>query len=203
MKMKKLFAGLVATSMVAAMGTSAMAAVNEYALNPTVNEETGVAKISEADVAKLDDYADTQMTVLIIPEAAYNKLTDDDDETNITDDDIYYIDQMAANDTNLFQKMGLKCGADLIPEGETSATYYVRVGGAYDINDGVYQGTFTVTKAAEEDGISIIWGDVDFSNDADLTDALYILAAKTGASKVVGDNNTLGYAIGSSYIVTK
>ena len=192
--MKKLFAGLVATSMVAAMGTSAMAAVNEYALNPTVNEETGVAKISEADVAKLDDYADTQMTVLIIPEAAYNKLTDDDDETNITDDDIYYIDQMAANDTNLFQKMGLKCGADLIPEGETSATYYVRVGGAYDINDGIYQGSFTVTKTSEEEVVKITFymGDVTGDNASDSTDAAKIVSTLVGGSYAGGAKYDIG-----------
>ena len=54
-----------------------------------------------------------------------------------------------------------------------------------------YEATITVTAtAAGEDKIDIIWGDVDFSGDANIDDALYILAAKAGGTKIVGDNNT-------------
>ena len=92
MKMRKLFAGLLATSIVAA-GTSAFAA--PIANDAGFDKEAGTYSI----VSNLAAYGSDQMTILIIPEAAYLAGT-------INDADILYIDQAAADTKDIFANVG-------------------------------------------------------------------------------------------------
>lgn len=140
MKMRKLFAGLLATSLVAA-GTSAFAAT---ANDAGYDKTEGTYSIA----ADLSTYGDDQMTIIIIPEAAYNAGT-------INDADILYIDQAAANTTGIFANVGI-LGGTTLAEGK----YYVKIGGENIAADGIIVETFEI-KADEPEAPAIQYGNVD------------------------------------------
>lgn len=154
MKMKKLFAGLVATTIVAA-GTSAFAA--PVANDAGFNKEAGTYSI----VSDLSGYGSDQMTILIIPEAAYNAGT-------INDADILYIDQAAADTENIFANVGILGGTEL-----ADGTYYAKIGGENIAESGIIVEKFTVTTTPE--GPTYTLGDVNNDGDILLNDATTVL----------------------------
>ena len=157
MKMKKLFAGLVATSMVAAMGTSFAAPV---ANDAGYNKEAGTYSI----VSDLAAYGSDQMTILIIPEAAYLA-------GSINDADILYIDQAAADTANIFKSVGILGGTTL-----ADGNYYVKIGGENIAADGIIVEKFNITTTPEGgQEITRLYGDVDGSDEVDLDDAMEIM----------------------------
>ena len=182
MKMKKLFAGLVATSMVAAMGTSAFAAD----ITETTNGAT--ASVTEMPVPTK---ADSQMTVLVIKLDAIEDITYDTDgvtpiaataPTEISDDDIIYIDQDAYAE-GMFQNMGLK-------ETLTEGYYMIRVGGE-NLSDGIAEMAFRVVSENEEPDTppapTYTYGDVDGNPGVDANDATSVLKHVALMSELTGD----------------
>jgi len=166
MKMKKLFAGLVATSMVAAMGTSAMAEDVDFTLTPNYAEAGTVTVAEAADLATT--YEGDQMTVLIFK-------SDESDNPTASDENIVYINQDVAG-AALFTDMGVKDNS----EDETivleAGTYIVRIGGADIINNGIYQGTFTVSYEPDAPDTPVYTlGDVNADGDILLNDATTVL----------------------------
>jgi len=155
MKMKKLFAGLVATSMVAAMGTSVFA--EEIANDAGYDKTAGTYSI----VSDLSTYGTDQMTIIIIPEAAYNAET-------ISDADILYIDQAAADTEGIFANVGILGGTEL-----TDGTYYVKIGGENIAEDGIIVEKFTITTT--EEGPTYTLGDVNVDTYINMGDADAIL----------------------------
>jgi hypothetical protein len=155
MKMRKLFAGLLATSIVAA-GTSAFAAVENDA---GYNKTAGTYSI----VSDLAAYGSDQMTILIIPEAAYLAET-------INDADILYIDQAAADTANIFKSVGILGGTTL-----ADGNYYVKIGGENIAEDGIIVEKFNITTKDDVVEITRLYGDVDASEEVDIDDAMEIL----------------------------
>ena len=103
------------------------------------------------------------MTILIIPEKAYNAAT-------INDSDILYIDQTAAG-KSIFQNVGILGGTTL-----ADGTYYVKIGGENIAQDGIIVEKFTVKN-------SIIYGDVKEDGKVNALDVAYLkryLAKWTG-----------------------
>lgn len=157
MKMRKLFAGLLATSIVAA-GTSAFAA--PIANDAGFDKEAGTYSI----VSNLAAYGSDQMTILIIPEAAYLAGT-------INDADILYIDQAAADTKDIFANVGILGGTKL-----ADGTYYAKIGGENIAADGIIVEKFTVTTTPEGgQEITRLYGDVNADDFVDIFDAMEML----------------------------
>ena len=156
MKMRKLFAGLLATSIVAA-GTSAFAA--PIANDAGFDKEAGTYSI----VSNLAAYGSDQMTILIIPEAAYLAGT-------INDADILYIDQAAADTKDIFANVGILGGTTL-----ADGTYYAKIGGENIAEDGIIVEKFNITTKPEGTVITRLYGDVDGNESVDADDAMEIL----------------------------
>ena len=161
MKMRKLFAGLLATSIVAA-GTSAFA--TEIANDAGYDKTAGTYSI----VSDLSGYGADQMTILIIPEAAYNAGT-------INDADILYIDQAAANTENIFKSVGILGGTTL-----ADGNYYVKIGGENIAETGIIVEKFTITTTPAGVQITLNYGDVNGDTSADSADASLILQKAVG-----------------------
>ena len=166
MKMKKLFAGLVATSMVAAMGTSVFA--EEIANDAGYDKTAGTYSI----VSDLSTYGTDQMTIIIIPEAAYNAET-------ISDADILYIDQAAADTEGIFANVCILGGTEL-----TDGTYYVKIGGENIAEDGIIVEKFTITTTAA--GVEVQLGDTTGEGDVDVSDINPIIQHILGAATLTG-----------------
>lgn len=167
MKMRKLFAGLLATSIVAA-GASAFAA--PIANDAGFDKEAGTYSI----VSDLSGYGADQMTIIIIPEAAYNAGT-------INDADILYIDQAAANTENIFANVGILGGTTL-----ADGTYYVKIGGENIAKEGIMVETFTIKTTPT--GREIQLGECDGITVAvDAGDAMKILEHFAGRTALTGD----------------
>jgi hypothetical protein len=176
MKMRKLFAGLLATSIVAA-GTSAFAAVENDA---GYNKEAGTYSI----VSNLAAYGSDQMTILIIPEAAYLAET-------INDADILYIDQAAADTANIFKSVGILGGTTL-----ADGTYYAKIGGENIAEDGIIVEKFTVTTTPSGDVEVHQWGDVNDDGETNSDDAMEIIFMDNFMDSIFDDEAEWRYIYG-------
>lgn len=150
MKMRKLFAGLLATSIVAA-GASVFAA--EIPNDAGFDKVAGTYSIA----SNLSEYGTEQMTILIIPEAAYLAGT-------INDADILYIDQAAANTENIFKNVGILGGTTL-----DDGTYYVKIGGETLSDKGIIVEKFTKTTTPV--GPTYTLGDINGKDGVNILDA--------------------------------
>ena len=143
--MKKFMIACAAVSaMTVAAGMSAMAA--DY----TAENNSVAYAVPTAD-------AGTQMTVLVIPK---------DKETNVTDEDILYINQDAVG--------GAVNGTALL-KGDSLAdgTYLVKVGYYADGTFKIADDEFTI--GSEPSGTEILVGDVDLNNKITASDASAVL----------------------------
>lgn len=157
MKMKKLLLTCAAVA-----GVSAALATSSFAEVITNND--GYSKDAGTYSVKSDLTSQSgQMTVLIIPKAAY-------DAGTVQDSDIIYIDQTAAPSSDkIFQDLGLKGGKTL-----ADGDYYIRIGGDNIDENGIIVEMFTVSSAG--DTPSYYFGDVDLSGGyPDLADAKQII----------------------------
>lgn len=156
MKIKKLFAGLVATSMVAAMGTSAFAA--------TLTETTEGSKASVASLPA----SSGQMTVLVAKIDANSVSVDSEtgaatvSNPTITDETIIYIDQDDYS-AGMFQNMGLKT---TLKEGDY---FLVRVGGQNLTS--IHEEIYKVVKEGGSDTPSYTLGDINDKDGVNVIDA--------------------------------
>ena len=141
--MKKLLATLTTVAMLATT-TSAFAA--PVANDKGYNKAAGTYSVA-ADLRDVEG----QLTLLIIPEAAY--LAD-----AIEDADILYIDQGAYAD-GLFQSVGILGGTTL-----ADGTYYAKIGGKG--LDEIIVEKFTIASAP-----TYTLGDIDGNEDVDILDA--------------------------------
>jgi hypothetical protein len=104
------------------------------------------------------------MTILIIPEAAYNAGT-------INDADILYIDQAAANTEDIFANVGILGGTTL-----ADGNYYVKIGGENIAEDGIIVEKFNITTTPEGgQEITRLYGDVNADEWVDIFDAMEML----------------------------
>lgn len=172
MKIKKLFAGLVATSMVAAMGTSAFAA--------TLTETTEGSKASVASLPA----SSGQMTVLVAKIDANSVSVDSEtgaatvSNPTITDETIIYIDQDDYS-AGMFQNMGLKT---TLKEGDY---FLVRVGGQNLTS--IHEEIYKVVKESGSDTPSYTLGDVTGEGNIDTDDAIAIFDHMVEISVLTGD----------------
>lgn len=162
--MKKFMVACAAASAIAvAAGMSAMAAEVTY------NAENNSAPIN----VPTDAAADTQKTVLVIPEAAKN---------NVTDADILYINQDSTLPENALLKAGtLADGKYLVMVG------YYNADGAFAISEDSFT-IGTVTPAKE-----ILVGDADQNKRITTNDAAKVLA-HTGKSITLTDDAEIAAA---------
>ena len=174
MKIRKLL--LTCTAIAGLSAAFAVAANADVITNDTYNKTNGTVSV-KSDLTK---YAGDQMTVILIPEAAYKNL-----QSGIADKDILYIDQDAAKaDSNIFQGMGVK-GGKLEP-----GTYYLRVGGTNIAANGILEEKVVVAADGKIYHYGNLIGDYadEFSIDTD--DAAEILKL------MLGDTNNVFYTAG-------
>ncbi len=132
--MKKLLATLTTVAMLAT--TTAFAAPIEN--NAGYNKTAGTYSVA-TDLSAVEG----QLTLLIIPEAAYLA-------GEVEDADILYIDQ-GAYATGLFQSVGILGGTTL-----EAGSYYAKIGGK-NLTDGIIVEKFTI--AEENQGEEVQMGD--------------------------------------------
>lgn len=161
MKMRKLFAGLLATSIVAA-GTSAFAAVPVGNIVETKDTETVSAALPAEGKSG-------QMTVIVVKLAA----PAEGSETvtvpaDISDNDIYYIDQAEYTADDMFADLKLKAGL------KVGDYFMVRVGGENVKETGIAEAVYQVVADAPPAPVYTL-GDVDTTVGIDGNDALTIL----------------------------
>lgn len=168
--MKKLLATLTTVAMLAT--TTAFAA-------PVANDAGYDAEDGTYSVAANLSAVSGQLTLLIIPEAAY--LADE-----IEDADILYIDQGAYAD-GLFQSVGILGGTEL-----EAGTYYAKIGGTG--LDEIIVESFTIVE--ESQGETVQMGDVNDDtavNGSDINPIIqHVLQASllTGKAFFVADTNS-------------
>ena len=176
--MKKLLATLTTVAMLAT--TTAFAAPIEN--NAGYNKTAGTYSVAS------DLRGQTgQLTLLIIPQAAY-------ESDEIADKDILYIDQGAYAE-GLFQSVGILGGTEL-----EAGTYYAKIGGK-NLTDGIIVEKFTIVAADE--GTTFTVGDTNGSgeyNVADVTALIsfivssvkFVNASSVVLPKPIGDTNGSG-----------
>ena len=164
MKIRKLL--LTCTAIAGISAAFAVAANAEPITNNTYDKTAGTVSVA----SDLTGYAGDQMTVIVIPESAYESAT-------IADTDILYIDQDAAKaDGAIFQGMGLKGGTTL-PDGD----YYIKVGGTNIAADGIIVEKITI---ASEPTYKL--GDVNEDGDIRSNDASLVLDHVVGLAELTG-----------------
>ena len=158
--MKKLLATLTTVAMLAT--TTAFAA-------PVANDAGYDAEDGTYSVAANLSEVSGQLTLLIIPEAAY--LADE-----IEDADILYIDQGAYAD-GLFQSVGILGGTEL-----EAGTYYAKIGGT-GLDDIIVE-TFTIVE--ESQGVEVQLGDTTGEGEVGVGDINPIIQHILGAAVLSG-----------------
>lgn len=168
MKMKKLLLTCAAVA-----GVSAALATSSFAEVITNND--GYSKDAGTYSVKSDLTSQSgQMTVLIIPKAAY-------DAGTVQDSDIIYIDQTAASSSDsIFQDLGLKGGKTL-----ADGDYYIRIGGDNIDENGIIVEMFTVSSASTTPEYTL--GDVDDDGEPTSLDAAEILCYEAGDDSIFDD----------------
>lgn len=160
MKMRKLFAGLLATSIVAA-GTSAFAAVPVGNIVETKDATTVSAALPAEGKSG-------QMTVIVVKLAA----PAEGSETvtvpaDISDNDIYYIDQAEYTADDMFADLKLKAGL------KVGDYFMVRVGGENVKETGIAEAVYQVVADAPP-APTYKLGDVTGEGNIDTDDAIAI-----------------------------
>lgn len=150
--MKKLLATLTTVAMLA---TSTVAFADVVVNNDGYNKTAGTYSV-DTDLSGQTG----QLTLLIIPEAAYQS-------GEIEDADILYIDQGAYTST-LFKNVGILGGTEL-----TAGDYYVKIGGTNLTNDGIIVEKFTI--AEENQGTPYTVGDVDGNGNITIGDVTALI----------------------------
>lgn len=172
---KKLVALCSALAISMSIGVSAMAEVTTTVdtdgdFTVTVNEETYDFVSATGTGA-----ADMQYTVLVAPKEAA-------DAGNLTNADIYYINQGEADET-FWANMGLTTAlVDTDTTDEDPTDYVVRVGGT-DITNGTkayYEVTISVLTTEENTGITVDLGDANQYGGVEILDVLAILDHLSG-----------------------
>ena len=151
--MKKLLATLTTVAMLA---TSTVAFADVVVNNDGYKKEAGTYSVA-SDLSEVEG----QLTLLIIPEAAYL-------DGSIEDADILYIDQGAYAE-GLFQSVGILGGTTL-----GNGTYYAKIGGK-NLTDGIIVEKFTVVAEEEGTKITVKWGDITGDNAVTSADAIAAL----------------------------
>lgn len=172
--MKKLFAGLVATTIVAA-GTSAFAAVPVGNIVETTNTETVSAALPAEGKSG-------QMTVIVVKLAA----PAEGSETvtvpaDISDGDIYYIDQAAYTTDNMFENLKMKAGL------EVGDYFMVRVGGENVLETGIAEAVYKVV-ADKPAGVEVQLGDANQSGAVEALDLISVLKHMADTEVLTGIN---------------
>ena len=193
---KRLVAGTIAATMALALSVSAfaettftpgaenIATLTYDATNNAIGLPATVGEGEDAVDNRAFMSADGQITVVLATTADANSGTLDGTT-------IQYINQGVKND-DFWASMGVKDA--LAPDTE----YTLRVGthnasGEWDIEE------LTFTLVETEEGVTILWGDIDLSTEVDANDAGAILKALAGGKKTFGDY-TVKEAFVSTYL---
>lgn len=165
--LKKIALGCAATmALSVVMSASAFAADITSAVTFDKDAGTVTVDTTNADVAALTE---GQYTILIFESTA--------DETNLTADDIMYINQDAKSGiATTFAGMGMKNG---LQEGKT---YVLKMGGENVAASGILRAEFTI-----ENGKVVMLGDVTGDSIINSTDAGYVIQHYLEARVLTGD----------------
>lgn len=137
------------------------------------NKENGKVSITEG----LEN-ASGQMTVLIFAEGA------DTDDDGLEQDEILYIDQLAANGNSTFKSMGIRSSA--LTDGKLKAGNYTVLVGSDAQGASLLKGTLKVTYG----GTTIQLGDCDGISGIDVGDVTAVLQHMAGTALLTGDAQT-------------
>lgn len=158
----------------AALSTVACLSVSAFATTATYSDDANTVAVTDYGTLA----ADAQYTVVVVPA----------DAEEITQDNIYYINQAGTADfEDLLASLALK-------DGTPNGTYEVRFG--TDSTTGIEAATFKIPTESGDDEPTVItitaWGDLDGADGIDLVDVDGLVSYILGTANTYGD-----YTVGS------